>query len=84
MNEQQSLYDVQVTIRDGRPLHVSRVTGSRAQEIIQSMYAAWGIPDPPSLTDQPGSTFVERLAETGTYHHAEADAVSSVRLHAAA
>jgi hypothetical protein len=82
MSEQQPSYDVEITIRAGRPFRVTDVSGKRAQEIIQSMYAAWGIGEPRSLADRPGSTFADRLAETGTYHHAEADAVSSVRRHA--
>jgi hypothetical protein len=46
---------------------------AKAKELIGNALAAWGIPLPPTVRDSAQSTFVERLAETGSYFHAEGD-----------
>jgi hypothetical protein len=45
----------------------------KAKELIGNALAAWGIPLPPTVRDSGQSTFADRLAETGSYLHAEGD-----------
>ena len=45
----------------------------KAKELIGNALAAWGIPLPSTLRDSGQSTFADRLAETGSYLHAEGD-----------
>ena len=45
----------------------------KAKELIGNALAAWGIPLPRTLRDSGQSTFADRLAETGSYLHAEGD-----------
>lgn len=66
------MYDLEVIIRR-RPLHVSDVAAEAlVQEIIESVLAAWGIPFPYRVSGASDHAFVDQLAETGEYRHAEA------------
>jgi len=61
-----------MTIR-GRELRPSAVSEAEAKELIENALAAWAIPFPATLRDSAQSTFVDRLADTGSYLHAEGD-----------
>jgi hypothetical protein len=68
------VYDLEVVIRS-RPLHVPGIAAEeRVKEIIESALAAWGIPPPYRLKGAATEhAFVDQLAETGEYLHAEAE-----------
>ena len=80
MSDQTPLYDLEIYITGMTyPYRVSHTGSENAREIIESTYAAWGVPIPDSLRNTEASTFADRLAETGRYVHAEGKAETTVK-----
>jgi hypothetical protein len=66
------MHELEVTNR-GREMRVAASDEAKAKGLIGSALAEWGIPLPPTVRESSQSTFVDRLAETGSYLHAEGD-----------